>query len=350
MKFGKIRIEKGDFLFTRHMVVNSLPCRDIVWAYIKQEAPSASVGRHLLTTYLVIVTMRRKIYQFDMTQKDADACIRLLKVLSPELTVGFPGGDRIHLESVQNTRDLGALLSLDQRHIVPRRLLRSGDLYHLSSGDQKILMEEYHLKKVIDLRSREEYRERPDTIMAGVEYYHLPILDEEMSGAARFRTLSNLLEGDKAPSREQYEELYESMFTDEYSVRQFARILDLLRDASGGAVLWHGGAGKDRTGIVTMLILSVLGVSRKVIREDFLRSNEFLESEKKYMQLYLKNNGSYGERQEQQLQSYFTVEESYLNRAFYSIDRQFGSMQTFLKKGLLLNSKLIQDLRNGYLL
>ncbi len=350
MKFGKVRIEKGEFFFYRHMVLNSLPCKDIVWAYIKQEVPSAAVGRHLLTTYLVIVTRRRKIYQFDMAQKDADSCIHLLKALNSEMTVGFPGGDRVHLESVPNTRDMGALLSLDHRHIVPRRLLRSGDLYHLSKGDQKILREEYHLKKVIDLRSKEEYEERPDTVMAGVEYYHLPILDEEVAGPVKIRTLSGILSGEEVCSQEQYEGLYESMFTDEYSVKQFARILDLLRDSSGGAVLWHGGVGKDRTGIVTMLILSVLGISRKVIREDFLRSNEFLESDKKYMQLYLKDRDDYNELRENQLKFFYNVEESYLTRAFYSIDREYGSMQTFLKKGLLLNPKMIQELRNGYLL
>lgn len=37
MRYGKIRIEDGFFVFTRHMMLNSLPCKDILWAYMRRE-------------------------------------------------------------------------------------------------------------------------------------------------------------------------------------------------------------------------------------------------------------------------------------------------------------------------
>ena len=36
MKYGKIRIEDGFLVFTRHMMINNLPCKDIVWAYMRK--------------------------------------------------------------------------------------------------------------------------------------------------------------------------------------------------------------------------------------------------------------------------------------------------------------------------
>lgn len=62
-------------------------------------------------------------------------------------------------------------------HILPRKLLRSGEIYHASITDTRILAEEYNVKTVIDFRSATEVKKKPDDIMAGVEYYHIPILD-----------------------------------------------------------------------------------------------------------------------------------------------------------------------------
>ena len=38
MKYGKIRIEDGNLIFSKHMMMNYLPCKDILWAYKSTEA------------------------------------------------------------------------------------------------------------------------------------------------------------------------------------------------------------------------------------------------------------------------------------------------------------------------
>ena len=63
----------------------------------------------------------------------------LLKILNPDMATGFPKGGRISLHSLPNTRDLGAIVTADDRHILPRRLLRSGELYHISESDKNRL-------------------------------------------------------------------------------------------------------------------------------------------------------------------------------------------------------------------
>ena len=48
-----------------------------------------------------------------------------------------------------------------------------------------MLTEEYHLTEVIDLRTKKEVLEKPDTLMEGVRYHEIPIVDEETLGISQ---------------------------------------------------------------------------------------------------------------------------------------------------------------------
>ena len=52
------------------------------------------------------------------------------------------------------------------------------------------------------------------------------------------------------------------------------RCLRLLADASTAPVVFHCAAGKDRTGVLAMLTLSLLGVGDDPIADDYARSGE----------------------------------------------------------------------------
>ena len=72
MRYGKIRVEDGNLIFFRHMIQNNLPCRDIVWAYIHREGENAEEAvKQMISNYLVIITRRKKRYQFEMTEHEA---------------------------------------------------------------------------------------------------------------------------------------------------------------------------------------------------------------------------------------------------------------------------------------
>ena len=55
-----------------------------------------------------------------MTEHEAQDCLRILKLFNPEMATGFPKGGRITMQSLSNTRDLGAIATKDGRHILPR--------------------------------------------------------------------------------------------------------------------------------------------------------------------------------------------------------------------------------------
>lgn len=354
MKYGKIRIEDGNLVFTRHMMVNHLPCRDILWVYKRQEGVSGGEQKQISTSYLVVVTRRKKRYKFDMTDKEIHDCIQLLSALNPGIVVGFPKGGRIQLQSLPNTRDLGALVTEDGRHILPRRLLRSGSLYHISLTDQDVLTEEYRLTEVIDLRTKQEILEKPDTVMEGVTYHEIPIIDEEtlgisQEGLSRSANLLKLMQNRNMMPEEFIESQYRNFVTDQYSVKQYARFMDILLHHEEGAILWHCSAGKDRVGVGTALLLSALGVPREVIREDFLKTNLYLEEEMQHMVRYLETKTIVDSKVMDKIRILYKVKGEYLDTVFETIDQEYGSIDYFMKKALYLNPRAVDTLKNKYL-
>lgn len=350
MRYGKIRIEDGYLVFNKHMMINSLPCKDILWAYLRREGADSSARKQLIVNYLVIVTRRKKRYKFDMSEREVQDCIRLLKVLNPEMAVGFPKGGRLPLQSLPNTRDLGALVTEDGRHILPRKLLRSGEIYHVSIADQEMLTEEYRLRTVIDLRTTAERRAKPDTIMPGVEYYHIPILDEETIGISHEGGLAEMLLNFGGNAQQYMEKQYESLIRDQFSVKQYARFLDVLLHQEDGAILWHCSAGKDRVGVGTALLLCALGVPREVICQDFMRTNAYLEGELQYMLRFLEARTEVQENVADNLRILFKVKESYIDAVFNAIEKDYGTVDRFLRRALYLTPKAIEDLQEKYLI
>ena len=71
----------------------------------------------------------------------------------------------------------------------------------------------------------------------------------------------------------------------EFGPTSWLRLFGILADESNLPVVLHCTAGKDRTGVSTAFLLSILGVSRDVIEEDYLLTNldtarqaDFIES------------------------------------------------------------------------
>ena len=350
MKYGKIRIEDGYLIFTKHMMMNSLPCKDILWAYMRREGNEEESGRQIINNYLVILTRRKKRYKFDMTEKEVQDCLVLLRALNPGMAVGYPKGSRVPLQSSSNTRDLGAIVGKDGRHILPRRLLRSGALYHLSLADQDVLRNEYNLSTVIDLRNAAERTRKPDTKMEGVIYRENPIVEEEALAVTHGKSSDELILNLREDPDELMIRQYQLLIRDQFSVKQYAIVLDRLLHQGDGAVLWHCSMGKDRVGIGTALLLSALGVSRDDIMEDYLKSNIYLEDELEYAIRYMETRTIVDPHVMDCIRIFFRVKEEYLNAAFEAIEQDYGSMDRFLRRALYLTPKAIEELQRKYLI
>ena len=82
-----------------------------------------------------------------------------------------PSHGRIDFEGLPNTRDLGGLPAADGRRVRRGLLLRSGTLYFATSADCRRLIEDYHLRAVVDLRGEDELAEYPDGMSMSLHYH-----------------------------------------------------------------------------------------------------------------------------------------------------------------------------------
>src|SRR5437763_11239467 len=87
----------------------------------------------------------------------------------------------LELEGAANARDVGGLPTDDGRQIADRRLLRSDNLQGLTESDIKLLVEEFGLSTVVDLRATNEVALEgpgPLTLIESVRHVHHSMLPE----------------------------------------------------------------------------------------------------------------------------------------------------------------------------
>jgi protein tyrosine/serine phosphatase len=169
----------------------------------------------------------------------------------------------VRLEGCLNFRDVGGHPAADGRRVRRGLVYRSDALHRLTATDVAHLRDELAIATVIDLRSTAELRaEGPGPLAAArIRVHHLPLFDAEVGHAADRPDLHTL--GDRY------------VLLAEFAREPIARVLAALADAPGPAV-YHCAAGKDRTGVVTAVLLGLLGVPEEVIVADYVATQEHL--------------------------------------------------------------------------
>lgn len=82
-------------------------------------------------------------------------------------------------EKLANFRDLGGMKAAEGKTVVSGRLLRSGELSKLTEEDIGILTEKYHLRNIVDLRTKNEKKSSPDVEIPRTNYIVLDFLREK---------------------------------------------------------------------------------------------------------------------------------------------------------------------------
>lgn len=254
---------------------------------------------------------------------------------------------KIPFEKIQNARDLGGLKNREGQAIRKGLLLRTANLSETTEDDLQKLAVEYHLAKVIDLRTEMERNQKPDVVPETAEYVINPIFDERVFGISHEKTEQKNPEEIQIPA---LEDLYRMMLSQELCLENFSRAVRFVmeHDFTTGSVLWHCTEGKDRCGLLAVFLLSALGVEREVILEDYLLTNETNAPKAEMIGKQLLALGK-SEAQIEAIKNTFLAKESYLNAAFEVIDKQYGDMDTFLREGLKIPEETIVRFRKEVL-
>jgi protein tyrosine/serine phosphatase len=173
---------------------------------------------------------------------------------------------RLDLAGCLNFRDLGGYPTADGRMVRWRQVFRSDALHLLTPTDVARLRDDVGLGCVVDLRSTAELEADGDSplVAAGITHHQLPLFDGEAMKSDDARVASITL-------ADRY------WLMAQYAKEKIGRVLTTLATADGPAV-YHCAAGKDRTGVISAVILGVLGVPDEVIVADYAATKENLEA------------------------------------------------------------------------
>ena len=253
----------------------------------------------------------------------------------------------IELENVENVRDLGGI------PVGEGRVVRSGLLYRGSalSAPTQADVDELFVRRgvccVVDLRCGWELEAKPNQVPDGIDYLHIPYYDLEKVGIE----YTERAEGTKAVGPDfacEPTHFYRSL-SNRLTTAQMRKALDEIfsRVQDGRAVYFHCSGGKDRAGIMSVLVLSVLGASRDDILDDYLLTN--VSRDKRYDEMFarfLRLSDGDEKRAHELVVSHRAEPENV--EAFYSaVDDEYGSWDAFMRDTLGMTDDRVRAIRQA---
>lgn len=160
-----------------------------------------------------------------------------------------------------NVREVGGFLCPDGRTRT-HRFIRSGSTSGLTKADARELWS-YGVRSVLDLRGQDEAMNSPEMLceLLDVAYLNVPFFDYDITDQV-------LNKGDGAGGY--VADTYFQMLANYGAVKQAFSFFASQPERS--CTLFHCGAGSDRTGIMSMLLLGLAGVGRSDIIADYAYS------------------------------------------------------------------------------
>lgn len=214
---------------------------------------------------------------------------------------------RLPLANVKNVRDLGGIPTIDGKLTKWGRFLRTASLDDITMEEINFL-KEYGVESVIDLRRENEIPFDKDShklVIDNFSYNHISL----------------------SPDIEMRQEEIQKIINKEISIGStyrnlidnFPKIKEIMEvvEKTKGITLFHCQEGKDRTGIVSMILLGLAGVSRSDIIADYEVSAAYLG----YVERY----------EESEPFSVFRITNPYYMREAYEyIARKYHSFEEYL--------------------
>jgi hypothetical protein len=171
----------------------------------------------------------------------------------------------LHWDGCVNVRDLGGLPTTDGGRTRRGMIVRGGVPRDLTAAGWQPLVQ-HGIALVIDLRAEEELD--PDRPLPPP----LPVVRVPLMGERDDEYIAEIvaLLQDVDDEVDRYRVWY--VHTLERHRARFAEALQAIADAGEGTVLIHCAAGKDRTGLLTALLLRLAGVSTEHVADDYAES------------------------------------------------------------------------------
>lgn len=243
----------------------------------------------------------------------------------------------IQLENSINIRDIGGYTGIDGRKIKWRKVIRSEELAHLSDKDVAYFAA-LRLKHVFDFRNKSKSERQADRLPKTAEYHLLPIFSSaDMELDHKDFTKPGAVD-------EFMRHIYKIQTEDR--AQRFAEVLKYLTEPSEFPILYHCTNGKDRTGFMTYLILSLLGVKEDVILSDYTLTNlTFDESFNLLGNIMSEELGI----ENYHLWEFYGVKPAWLKISMDYVNSNFGNVESYLMEKTDLREKDFKKIRDNLL-
>jgi len=245
-----------------------------------------------------------------------------------------------------NFRDLGGLTGAEGKKVKEKVILRSGEPVGLADAVITELKDIYQLAHIIDMRGEHEVANDPVDHIEGAQYLHIDILSSHLKKAP---SLDEMLENLRPGIADDFmHSVYQELIISSDAKAGYRQFIDVLLNPQG-SLLFHCYAGKDRTGWGAVIILKILGVSEEDILTDYLATIEGRQNANAKLIEEYREKGL----NQEQLEAFadlLSVKANYLETAFNTIEKEYGTFDDYLRKGLNIEEEEIAKLRNLYLI
>ncbi|KAF2134053.1 hypothetical protein P153DRAFT_392670 [Dothidotthia symphoricarpi CBS 119687] len=285
------------------------------------------------------------------------------------------------LQSIRNFRDVGEFVNnaTGTERLKTGLLFRSARPDDASFQDRQRLVKDYGMKAIMDLRTKTEHIEQAQKRDARVKssaaapqsndeaaeplkipniaYYEINIngsafsrmLLSKLTWPEFFRLVGLMIIGHRLDAIKILSPHMEAMGLDglaksslDVSTREVKQAFDVLASEGNWPVMVHCTQGKDRTGLIIMLVLFLLDVDNEVIEKDYLLSESELAPEKEERMKEIQSIG---------LTEQFAVCPPGLVQSVYlHIQEKYGNVEKYLEKAGIsketiegIKSKLLAD-------
>ncbi len=221
-----------------------------------------------------------------------------------------------------NVRDLGGHRTEDGAETSYGAVVRADSIRQLSEAGWQSLVD-YGIRTVVDLRGDHERDEDPPADLP-VEVVHAPFMENDERQwkelEPEFERIETLARGGATEKREVY-----LLFLEHFK-RNVGVCLQAVARAPEGGVVIHCLGGKDRTGLLTALLLHLAGVDAEQIAADYALSEERLRARE---EAFLAKAETEAEREEIR-QTSRTPAEAIVG-VFQELERRYGSVEGYLR-------------------
>ncbi|PJF22423.1 MAG: hypothetical protein CUN56_06050 [Phototrophicales bacterium] len=245
------------------------------------------------------------------------------------------------IEGAWNVRDIGGLETHHGKRVKRGLIYRSGALSDLTpAGIQQF--QTLGIQTICDMRSVEEAQTAPDYLPPNVQYFHEP-LDTEDNQLERL--LSILI------FRRRLKKIMLRTYTRVMVDRNaplMGRILRRLADPQNRPAIIHCSAGKDRTGVLTALLLGLLGVPESTIIADYTQTNLAYERIAELAANLLQRIAFLGVRPHH-VHPLIVADAAVMQYTLNHIKERYGSISDYLTTAAGLDEITLQQLRDDLL-